>query len=66
MIKLASRPPRLWVSEAATVTVRVNGALRRLRRQARDIWRSRGIRKVRTLVVVARDAAGNKAVLRRP
>ena len=25
VIKLASRPPRLWVSEAATLSVRVNG-----------------------------------------
>ena len=29
-IKLYARPPRIWVSEAATVTVRVNGSLRRL------------------------------------
>ena len=29
-IKLFARPARLWVSEAATVTVRVNGALRHL------------------------------------
>ena len=29
-IKLLARPPRVWVSEAATVTVRVNGSLRRL------------------------------------
>ena len=30
-LRLATKPPRLWVSEAATVTVRVNGSLRQPR-----------------------------------
>ena len=65
-IKLAARPPRIWLSEAAAVTVRVNGSLRRLTAQARGFLALTGIRKVRSIVVVARDAAGNRAVLRRP
>ena len=65
-IKLLARPPRIWVSEAAAVTVRVNGALRHLDAPAAGALPLSGIRKVRTLVVVARDTAGNKAVFRRP
>ena len=48
------------------MTVRVNGSLRHLTAPARGYLALDGIRKVRTLVVVARDAAGNRAVLRRP
>ena len=66
MIRLASSPARLWVSEAATLTVRVNGSLRHLEATGPGYLALTGIRKVRTLVVVARDAAGNKAVFRRP
>ncbi len=65
-IKLLAHPARIWVSEAAAVTVRVNGALRHLDAPAAGALPLSGIRKVRTLVVVARDTAGNKAVFRRP
>ncbi len=65
-IKLFARPARLWVSEAATVTVRVNGALRHLQVRGPGYLALTGISRVRTIVAVARDGAGNKAVLRRP
>jgi len=66
VIKLAARPPRIWLSEAAAVTLRVNGALRRLLATGPGYLPLDGIRKIRSLVVVARDAAGNRAALRRP
>jgi flagellar hook assembly protein FlgD len=66
MVKLAARPVRLWLSEAATVTVRVNGSARRLQAQGPGYLALSGIRKVRTIVAVARDAAGNTTVFRRP
>ena len=65
-VKLFARPARLWVSEAATVTVRVNGALRHLQVRGPGYLALTGISRVRTIVAVARDGAGNKAVLRRP
>jgi hypothetical protein len=65
-IRLYARPPRLWLSEAATVTTRVNGALRRLQTQGPGYLALSRISRVRSIVVVARDAAGNRAVLRRP
>jgi hypothetical protein len=59
----AGRPPRLWVSEPATLTIRVNGSARTIvARSAGTVW-LRGIRRVRTLVAVARDAAGNRGLL---
>jgi hypothetical protein len=58
--------PRLWVSEPAALTVRVNGALRRLDAATAGPVALPGIRMLRTLLAVARDAAGNRAVLRRP
>lgn len=66
VIKLAARPPRIWLSEAAAVAVRVNGSLRRLAAPASGYVPLDGIRKIRSIVVVARDAAGNRSVLRRP
>ena len=64
VVKLAARPPRLWVSEAATVTVRVNGAAASPPgARGPDISRSTGIRTVRTLVVVARDRGGQQGGL---
>jgi len=63
---LAGASPRLWVSEPAAITARVNGALRRLDAAAAGPVALPGIRTVRTLVVVARDVAGNRTVLRRP
>jgi hypothetical protein len=65
-LKLLVRPPRLWISEPATVTVRVNGSLRRLVATAPGFLPLIGIRSVKALVAVARDAARNTAVLRRP
>jgi len=65
-IKLLARPLRLAVSEASTVTVRVNGAARRATLSQAGTIPLTGIRKLRTLTAVARDAAGNKSTLRRP
>ncbi|RDI74073.1 N-acetylmuramoyl-L-alanine amidase [Gaiella occulta] len=61
---LAGRPARLWVSEAATVTVRVNGAARVLQATAAGPLPLAGIKRVRSLVAVGRDVAGNRTVLR--
>jgi len=58
-------PPRIWVSEAATLEVRVNGARRVMRTTAPGVVRIPRIERLRTLVVVARDAAGNASTLRR-
>jgi hypothetical protein len=63
---LAGKKPRLWVSEPASLTVRVNGAVRRLAVDAAGPVALPGVRTLRTLVAVARDAAGNRTVLRRP
>jgi len=57
-------PAILRVSEPAVLRVRVNGALRRVTVTKAGIVRLRGISRLRTVVVVARDAAGNRAVLR--
>ena len=65
-IRLYARPPRVWLSEAATATARVNGTLRRLVASGPGYVALSGISRVRSIVVVARDAAGNKAVLRLP
>lgn len=65
-IRLFARPPRVWLSEAARVTARVNGTLRRLETLSPGYLALSGISRVRAIVVVARDAAGNKSVLRRP
>ena len=48
------------------MTVRVNGSLRRLQAAGPGYLPLTGIRKVRSLVVVARDPAGNKTVFRKP
>jgi len=63
-IRLYSRPPRLWLSEAAAVTVRVNGSLRRLETSGPGYLALSGITRVRSIAIVARDAAGNKSVFR--
>jgi len=65
-IRLYARPPRLWLSEGATVTARVNGSLRRLETLGPGYLELSGITRVRSIAVVARDAAGNKSVFRRP
>jgi hypothetical protein len=66
VLRLVARPLRLWVSEPATVTVRVNGGGWRLQTRSPGYLTFGGIRKITSLVVVARDPAGNRAVLRRP
>ena len=58
-------PPRLWVSEAATLTLRANGARRVVRTEGAGVVRIPRIERLRTLVTVARDAAGNETTLRR-
>jgi hypothetical protein len=63
---VSASPPVLRVSEPATLALRANGARRTLRIDAPGTTRIRGIATLRTLVVVARDDAGNRAVLRRP
>jgi len=62
---VSAAPPRLWVSEAATLEVRVNGARRVMRTTGSGAVRIPRIERLRTLVVVARDAAGNASTLRR-
>jgi hypothetical protein len=62
---VSAEPPVLRVSEPATLAVRVNGARRALTVKTAGEVRLRGIARLRTLVVVARDAAGNRGVLRR-
>ena len=57
---------RLWVSEAATVTVRVNGSAPSPAGHGPGFLPLTGIRTVQSLVVVARDPAGNKTVFRKP
>ncbi len=61
----ARRPVRLWVSEPVRLTLRVNGAVRRVTVARRGEVRVARIEKLHSLVAVARDAAGNKAILRR-
>lgn len=59
-LALASvEPPRLWVSEPATVTLVVNNARRRIVVPARGRFALEGVRRITTLTAVARDAAGN-------
>ena len=62
---VSADPPRIWVSEAATLDVRVNGARRTMRATGPGSLRIPRIERLRTLVVVARDAAGNVSILRR-
>ncbi|HEY9457129.1 MAG TPA: hypothetical protein VIQ56_04435, partial [Gaiella sp.] len=62
---VSPEPPVLRVSEPATLAVRANGARRKLAVKTAGEVRLRGIVRLRTLVVVARDAAGNRGVLRR-
>ena len=62
---VSAAPAVLHVSEPAGLAVRVNGALRRVTVEKAGDVRLRRVAQLRTLVVVARDAAGNRAVLRR-
>jgi N-acetylmuramoyl-L-alanine amidase len=66
VVRLVSTSPAvLRVSEPAILAIRVNGALRRVEVHTAGPVRLRGIARLRTLVVVARDAAGNRGALRR-
>ena len=62
---VSDSPPRLRVSEAATLTIRANGARRVVRVAGPGVVRIPRIERLRTLVVTARDAAGNESALRR-
>ncbi len=62
---VSAEPPRIWVSEAATLDVRVNGARRVMRSTGPGTLRIPRIERLRTLVVAARDAAGNETSFRR-
>ena len=65
VVRLVSTSPAvLRISEPATLVARVNGALRRISVPAAGDLRLHGIATLRTLVVVARDHAGNRSVLR--
>jgi hypothetical protein len=63
---VSSSPAVLRVSEPVTLALRANGARRTLRVTAPGTVRIPRIAELRTLVVVAHDGAGNRAVLRRP
>jgi hypothetical protein len=63
---LSPQPPQLDVREPATLTMRINGARRLLDVAAPGHVAIPGIAGVRTLVLVARDAAGNVTRLRLP
>ena len=62
---VSDSPPRLEVSEAATLTIRANGARRVVRATGPGVVRIPRIERLRTLVVIATDAAGNVSTLRR-
>jgi hypothetical protein len=62
---VSASPPRIWVSEAATLDVRANGARRVMRATGPGAMRIPRIDRLRTLVVVARDPAGNVSTFRR-
>jgi hypothetical protein len=62
---VSASPPRIWVSEAAWLDVRMNGARRLMRSAGPGAIALPGIERLRTLVVLARDAAGNESTLRR-
>ncbi len=66
VVRVASAAPlSLRVSEPATLALRVNGSLRTLRVRMAGIVAIHRVERLRTLVAVARDAAGNRSVLRR-
>jgi hypothetical protein len=62
---VSAEPPRLEVSEAATLVLRVNGARRTLRVPGPGTVRIPRIERLRTLVGTVTDTAGNRTVLRR-
>ncbi len=62
---VSDAPPRLQVSEAATLDLKANGARRRIRVDAPGVVRIPRIERLRTLTGTAIDAAGNRTVLGR-
>jgi hypothetical protein len=62
---VSDAPPRLRVSEALTLDLKVNGARRRLQVAAAGTVRIPRIEKLRTLTGTATDAAGNRTLVRR-
>jgi flagellar hook assembly protein FlgD len=62
---VSEAPPRLRVSEPATLALRVNGARRTVRVAAAGVVRIPRIERLRTLTGTATDAAGNRTILRR-
>jgi hypothetical protein len=62
---VSDAPPRLRVSEAATLELTVNGARRTVRVAGPGTVRIPRIERLRTLTGTAVDAAGNRTVVRR-
>jgi len=62
---VSDAPPRLQVSEAATLDLKANGARRRIRVDAPGVVRIPRIERLRTLTGTATDAAGNRSALGR-
>ncbi len=62
---VSDAPPRLRVSEPATLVLRSNGARRTIRVAAAGVVRIPRIERLRTLSGTAVDAAGNRTIVRR-
>ncbi len=62
---VSDAPPRLRVSEPATLVLRINGARRTIRVAAAGVVRIPRIERLRTLSGTAVDAAGNRTIVRR-
>ena len=62
---VSDSPPRLRVSERATLVLRANGARRTLAVAAAGVVRIPRIERLRSLTGTATDAAGNRTVVRR-
>jgi flagellar hook assembly protein FlgD len=62
---VSESPPKLRVSEPATLVLRVNGARRTLQVAAAGVVRIPRIERLRTLTGTVTDAAGNRTVVRR-
>ena len=67
-VRILSRQPlRLWVSEPARVTLRIDGNARRIEARRAGAVRVLGLRRARSVRAVAWDAAGNASLpARRP
>jgi flagellar hook assembly protein FlgD len=62
---VSAAPPRLRVSEPATLVLLANGARRTVRVAQAGTVRIPRVERLRTLVAIATDAAGNRTLLRR-